>query len=66
MLHGEHLTFKIISGDDIIYTPEEYKINKQVSSLVLKISNVDMTTLSVREAYQFIEELKEIADTIKL
>ena len=61
MLHGEHLAFKIISGDDIIYTPEEYKINKQVSSLVLKISNV-----SVREAYQFIEELKEIADTIKL
>lgn len=66
MLHGEHLAFKIISGDDIIYTPEEYKINKQVSSLVLKISNVDMITLSVREAYQFIEELKEIADTIKL
>ena len=31
MLHGEHLAFKIISGDDIIYTPEEYKINKQVS-----------------------------------
>lgn len=66
MLHGEHLAFKIISGDDIIYTPKEYKINEQVSSLVLKISNVDMTTLSVREAYQFIEELKEIADTIKL
>ena len=66
MLHGEHLTFKIISGDDIIYTPEGYKINEQVSSLVLKISNVDMTTLSVREAYQFIEDLKEIADTIKL
>lgn len=46
------------------YMPREYLQNNSVIELLHEIKNVDTTKLSITEAYQFIDSLKEKVENI--
>lgn len=54
------------SHTNTIYTFEEYHIKDNIMNLVSQILKVDSNNLSIKDAYKFIDDIKEIANTIKL
>lgn len=57
--------FKIIDPDkNEIFTIKDYSTDDKIQKLLLKISNVNIDNLSVREAYDFIDNLKKFVKTI--
>ncbi len=60
MFKADNIKFKIIENDTI-FNVSEYKQNENISNLLTKIRKIDIDTLSISEAYNFIEEIKEIA-----
>lgn len=60
---NDNINFKIIENNTI-FDGSDYLQNKTLLSLLEKINQVSVDNLSVSEAYQFIEEIKEL--TLKL
>ncbi len=51
-------SFKIIdSKENISYLPSEYIIKDEIKNLVLKIANINSENLSIRSAFDFIDEI---------
>jgi DNA mismatch repair ATPase MutS len=56
---------KIIdSASNQLFTFDEFTANGLIKDLISKIKKVDVNTLSIREAYKFIEDIQEIANKI--
>ena len=57
---NNHIDFKLIDPtSNIIYSPKEYQLDSCVKKLIESINSIDTNTLSVSEAYAFIESLQE-------
>ena len=57
--------FKIIdTTENKSFTIENYYLNEDIKELLKKISNINLDTLSVKEAFDFIEENKKFAKKI--
>lgn len=59
-----NLSIQIIE-DDTRYSLKDFSQNTQIKELLHKIQVVNADSLSVQEAYQFIEEIKELAKKIE-
>lgn len=56
---------KIIDNTlDTSYSIKDYKINSSISSLLNNINNLDINSLSVSEAFSFLEKIKKETSTI--
>ena len=64
MFVNDNIDFKIIENNTI-FDGSDYLQNKKMTVLLDKINEVNVNTLSVSEAYRFIEEIKELALTLK-
>ena len=63
LLH--HLKIKIIELDNkVIYQFKDYVLNIKITELLNDIKSIDINTLSIQEAYQFIENLKNKVNKI--
>lgn len=60
---NDNINFKIIENNTI-FEINEYIQNDKLLSLVNKIKDINVNELSVSEAYNFIEELKEISNKL--
>lgn len=62
-----NLNIKFIEIDkNISYSIPEYTESKIIKDLLEQIKNVNIDSLSISEAYKFIEDLKEKASNIKI
>lgn len=60
-----HLKVKIIELDNkVIYQFKDYVQTTKITELLNDIKSVDINTLSIQEAYQFIENLKDKVNKI--
>lgn len=60
-----HLKVKIIELDNkVIYQFKDYVQTTKITELLNDIESVDINTLSIQEAYQFIENLKDKVNKI--
>ena len=60
-----HLKIKIIELDNkVIYQFKDYVLNIKITELLNDIKSIDINTLSIQEAYQFIEHLKNKVNKI--
>lgn len=60
-----HLKIKIIELDNkVIYQFKDYVLNIKITELLNDIKSIDINTLSIQEAYQFIENLKNKVNKI--
>lgn len=66
LLKDNHLKFKIIDSNSISYDIDEFKINTELNILLNKIKSVDVESLSVKEAYEFISNIKTMSNSIKI
>ena len=63
LLH--HLKIKIIELDNkVVYQFKDYVLNIKITELLNDIKSIDINTLSIQEAYQFIENLKNKVNKI--
>ena len=64
---NENVNFKIIdTSSNKIYLPQDFILNSDISNIINKILSVDTKQLSISEAYQFIEDLKEQAEKLNI
>lgn len=64
---NENVNFKIIdTSSNKIYLPQDFILNSDISNIINKIISVDTKQLSISEAYQFIEDLKEQTDKLNI
>lgn len=55
----QYLKVKIIElSDRVIYPLKDYTQTTKITELLNDIKSIDINTLSIQEAYQFIENLK--------
>lgn len=67
LLNSLDYSFKIIdSSDSVSYSISEYSINGNISILLEKINKVNTNNLSIKEAYEFIDEIKAIVSSCKV
>ena len=60
-----HLKIKIIELDNkVVYQFKDYVLNIKITELLNDIKSIDINTLSIQEAYQFIESLKNKVNKI--
>ena len=45
-------------------TPKEFELNQNTINLLKTISNIDNNNLSIKEAYDFISDIKNVANKI--
>ena len=58
--------FKIVdTSKKETLTISDYSVDNNIQSLLLDIQNIDTDTLSIKEAYCFIDNIKQKASTIK-
>lgn len=63
---NNNVNFKLVdSSTQTIYSPKEYEINSTVNTLINDILSINIDSLSISEAYKFIEDLKEKSKLIK-
>lgn len=62
-LNNLNKKFKIIEKD-VIFEATDYLKNNEIKKIIDEIKEIDINTLSVSEAFAFIENLKKVADTI--
>ena len=53
------INFKIIENDTV-FSAEEYNGNRKANNIINLIKNVNVDSLSVGDAYKFIENLKDL------
>ncbi|MDO5557872.1 MAG: hypothetical protein Q4G05_06535 [Clostridia bacterium] len=59
-------TIKVIDNPkNITYTPRDFSLDNKVKNLLSDLVNVNTDTLSVREAYDFIENIQKRAKTME-
>lgn len=63
LLKANNFDFKIIENTTI-YTMNDYLASSDTKKLLTMISNVDTDTLSIKEAYEFIDKIKNIANDL--
>ena len=62
LLKLNNYEFKIIDlSTQTSFSPQNYSIDDNINSLLLKLANVDIDLLSVKEAYDFIDEVKTLS-----
>lgn len=65
ILEKTQYNFKIIDNiKNVSYSINDYALNDKIEKLLSKISSVDTNSLSVKEAYDFIEAIKDSAQYI--
>ena len=65
ILEKTQYNFKIIDNiKNVSYSINDYTINEQIEKLLFEISSIDINSLSVKEAYDFIEAIKDSAQYI--
>ena len=65
ILNKTSYKIKIIdTAKNYIYTFDDYKLDKKIEELLSVINSVDKNSLSVKEAYDFIDFLKEYTQNI--
>lgn len=65
ILNKTSYKIKIIdTAKNYIYTFDDYKLDKKIQELLSVINSVDINSLSVKEAYDFIDFLKEYTQNI--
>ena len=65
LLKNMNYDIKIIdTAENVSYNVKDYTANNKTLDLLKTISKVDIDTLSIREAYAFIEDIKSIANKI--
>lgn len=65
ILKRSSYNFKIVDNiKNTIYSIHNYEIDEDIDKLLSKLSTVDTNSLSVKEAYNFIDSLKESAKFI--
>ena len=66
LLNNISCKIKIIDTQDFsTMNFQDYKISKVAQDLITSIQNININTLAVSEAYQFIEEIQRKANEIK-
>lgn len=64
---SNNINFKLVdSTTNIIYSPKDYQLDCNVKKIIDSIISIDTNTLSVSEAYAFIENLQEEIKKINL
>ena len=63
LLKANNFDFKIIENITI-YAMNDYLASSDTKKLLTMISNVDTDTLSIKEAYEFIDKIKNIANDL--
>lgn len=62
-----HINFKLVdSSTNIIYSPKDYQLDCHIKKVIDSILSIDTNTLSIKEAYSFIEKLKQEINKIIL
>ena len=61
---NDSVKFKIIENNTL-FESSDYLKNAKIIELVEKINKVDIDSLSIPEAYKFIEDLKELSLSLK-
>ena len=65
ILNKTAYSIKIIDNSmDTSYTINNYELDNTTYNLLLKIQNIDTNLLSIKEAYQFIDDIKLKANSI--
>ena len=65
ILNKTSYKIKIIdTAKNYVYTFDDYKLDKKIQELLSVINSVDINSLSVKEAYDFIDFLKEYTQNI--
>lgn len=65
LFKNNDITFKIIdSKNNLSFSPSEYKQNTKVEELLQYINSINPDSLSIAEAYTFIEKIKNDTQTI--
>ena len=65
LFKNNNINFKIIdSKNNISYSPSEYKQNTKIEELLQYINDIDPDSLSIAEAYTFIEKIKTVTEKI--
>lgn len=66
IFNNNNIDFKIIDTSiNLQYLPAEFKINNEIISLLTEITSIDIESLSVSEAYTFIENMHKKAIQIR-
>ena len=67
MFQTQNLSVKIIETEkNISFLPREYKEKEIITEIIKLINSIDIDNLSVKEAYDFIEELKNKVKEVML
>lgn len=62
LIKNSNFEIEILSTPDgKAHTQKEFIINSNVENLLIKISNIDINSLSIKEAYCIIEKINEEA-----
>ena len=59
LFKSNNINFKIVE-QNTVFSAEEYNGNKKTSDIINLIKNVNVDSLSVGDAYKFIENLKDL------
>lgn len=59
LFKSNNINFKIVERNTV-FSAEEYNGNKKTSDIINLIKNVNVDSLSVEDAYKFIENLKDL------
>lgn len=66
LLTNSTYSLKIIDNtNDTIFNINEYSIDNKISELLYQIRNIDTNSLSIKEAYEFIDNIKNTANSIQ-
>ena len=64
---SNNINFKLVDSTiNTIYSPKNYQLDSHIKKLIDSIISIDTNTLSVSEAYAFIENLQEEIKEINL
>lgn len=67
LLKSFNYPFKIIdSATNLAYTINDYSTSNQISDLLEKINEIQIDSISIKEAYDLLSEIKEKASLIRL
>ena len=64
LFKSHNLQIKIIESNNTIYNLNQYNQSSSISDLLNFITSIDVNNLSVKEAYKFIEDLKNKVNNI--
>ena len=61
-----NINFEIVDAEkNALYLPRDFTLNKKIENLLDLISSIDINSLSVSKAYEFIETIQKQTEEIK-